>query len=320
MTTAKRVATAIVILTITSSLFSPVFAQDSTSTTAPESGAEEMVNTTVSNTGTRQPTDSKNNPTYVRQPGGAATTSITRPRIPESSAANIKNRIAQENTMKTTGTASREARIGMEKPRIDTKVASKEGKLIMEKQGLEMWIASREAKIDDLRMKYAARQTELKQVIATREAALKKKLDLFKDKEKALTAQRVSTNLNDINKNRVEEMNKNLGIFTNILSKLQNIASESANKGKDITSVRLAINNAGSAIASAQQIVNTQAGNDYTLIATSEGTIKSDAQNKRDALQKDLQVVYQSIISARKAVVDVVSILKVLLGGTTNGQ
>ena len=284
MTTAIRIASAITVLTFGSFFLTPVFAQDATS--AAQAG-EELVTTT--------------NQTSIKPPNTAAST-MPRPKLPVLTPA-LKNRVAQDSIQRTGGLATRESQ------------------LIKAKENMQMRIASKEAYlIENLRMKFTLRREELLKKMATREAVLKRKLDAFKDKEKAIIAQQVSNNLNMVNKNRTDQMNKNLGLFANILNRLQNIALQSASKGKDITTVQEAIDKAEDAIASAQEIVNIQAGNDYTLVVSSESKAKEDAKSKRDQLETDLKTAHQAVINARQSVIDIVPMIRSLIGGLTNGQ
>lgn len=306
MTTATRVATAIALLTIGSSLFSTAHAQTTdttattTTTTTTTQSEEEQVNTTVGNDGSMQPV--KNLP--KRQPSSAGTV-MQKPKLPEKQEV-LKNKIPLENKI-------------MKK---ENNMASKDAKLIMARENTQMRIASKEAyMIEELREKFNIRQEELKQRMATREAALKKKLDTFKDKEKAMMTQNISNNLNTINKNRTDAMNKNLGTLANLLTRVKNIASEAATKGKDVTAIESAIDQAESTIVSAQELINTQAGNDYTLVVSSETKVKDDAKAKRDQLEQDLKTAHQGMLDARAAVVSTVNTLKLTLGGgSANGQ
>lgn len=231
---------------------------------------------------------------------------------------NKEERVDQRNTKV-------EDKIENRRGRPDIKMASREAKIghrtEIEKDISEDLMATREAKLQQLRKDFEERRDELKVKMATREAALTAKLKLFKDKQKAGIAQRVSDNLNKVNSEKVEGMNKTLGKLSDILTKLDKIASESAAKGKDISALTSSIGNARDVINTAQQAVNIQAGKDYTVVASSEDKVKTDVESKRKLLNDDLKLTHQKVVDARKAVSDIIPIIRsATAGGSESGK
>ncbi len=137
------------------------------------------------------------------------------------------------------------------------------------------------------------RIANIKEKFATREAALKARLETFKNKQKAQIAERVSTNLNKINQNQTDIMIKHLERMSQLLDKLENRNPQAARTG---------IARARDAIASASAAVNVQADKDYTLQLTTESKIRADSQNQRQKLHDDLKAVRLLVIEAKQAV------------------
>ncbi len=225
----------------------------------------------------------------------------------------------QEAVMKRTPVLTPAKKENMQ-DRTDSGTANIQNRIENTKERVETRIASREARLQELRMAFEKNKEELKTRMATREALLKAKLKSFKDQQKAQVAERVSGNLNKLNIERINQMNQTLNKLSNVVGKLQKVATNSALKVKDPTVVQTGIDNAKGAINLAQDAVNIQAGRDYTLIATSEAKIKSDVQAKRDQLKLDIEATYQNIIIARKSVSDVIYILKSNISGGENGK
>jgi len=146
------------------------------------------------------------------------------------------------------------------------------------------------------------RESELKDKIASREAQLKERLATFRDKKRAQTAENVSNRLNMINKNRVEQMTRNVNVFDDILTKVKARVAEAKAKGKDVSSIETTIAAADTAIANARAAITTQAGKDYTLSATDETKIRDEAKAKRTLLETDLKATYATVKLAREAV------------------
>ncbi len=150
----------------------------------------------------------------------------------------------------------------------------------------------------------------LKDKMASREAAMKAKLDAFKDKRKAQTAERVNTNLNQINKNQTDQMLKFLDKATEILNKLEIRVNQNTPDIKDPAAAKAAIADARTKIASAEAAVKAQAQNDYTIQVTSETAVKKDAQAVREKLHSDLLGVRKLVIDAKQGVSNAIRIAK----------
>ena len=155
-----------------------------------------------------------------------------------------------------------------------------------------------ETKMETIQEKLEAKKAQ----IATREAALKAKLESFKDQKKATIAARVSENLNKINDKQTEQMLKHLDKMTSILDKLEARVDQGRPDIKDPAKARLAIASASATVASASAAVNDQSAKDYTLQVSSEGKVKDDAKTARNRLFTDLKKVRQMVIDAKQAV------------------
>lgn len=151
------------------------------------------------------------------------------------------------------------------------------------------------------------------QKIASKTAELKTKLQNFKNKVKADTAQRVNDNLNRINSNRVAEMSGNIQKMNNILAKLEALPGA--------TSASAQIASAGAAIAAAQSAVTAQSQKNYTIQITTEATVRADVKKMRDQLMTDLQADRKLIVDAKKALVNAVAAVRPAKGEKEkNGQ
>lgn len=154
------------------------------------------------------------------------------------------------------------------------------------------------------------RISTLKERMASREAALKERLLQFKDKKKAEVTERVSTNLNKINKNHTQMMLKFLNRASEILTKLETRVNQRSADIKDPTAANSAISEAKTAIMSATEAVNAQAEKDYTIVVSSESRVKVDTQAQRKKLHDDLAATREIVGDAKKAVSDAIRIAK----------
>lgn len=154
------------------------------------------------------------------------------------------------------------------------------------------------------------RQDKLREKMASRAAALKTRLQTFKDKRKAEIAERVSTNLNALNQNQIAQMQKHMGNMSVILDKLENRINQGSPDIKDLSGAKTAIVSARTNIASSSAAVTAQSLRDYTIQVTSETKIGADAKLQRDKLHTDLQTLRKMVIDVKQSVANSIRIAK----------
>lgn len=189
-------------------------------------------------------------------------------------------------------------------------------------KAVEQLLQKRDAKLDKLdekRDKILDKFEEQKARLASRSAALKLKLNKFKDKIKAQRVERINTNLPMINERRTDTMSAHLVKMEEILTKLEARVKENAGT-TDISAITAAIADAKSKIAAAKAAVDLQMDKDYGVELNTETTVKEDAKAARESLHKDLKSVHDLVVEARKAVAEAISTAVSTLKGSNNGQ
>lgn len=149
-----------------------------------------------------------------------------------------------------------------------------------------------------------------KEKLASRTAALKTKLQAFKDQQKAIIAERLNTNLNAINQNQTKQMQKHLNTMNSILDKLSARVNRGTEDIKDPEAARTAITSARTSIATASAAVSAQAQKDYTIVVTSEARIKIDAKRQRDQLHADMLALRKIVIDAKQQVANAIRLAR----------
>jgi len=161
----------------------------------------------------------------------------------------------------------------------------------------------------------------MREKLASKEAALKLKLQTFRDQKKATAAARISTNLNQINQKQTTQMQKHLDTMTSILDRLETRVNQPTSDIKDPASAKAAIASVRETIATASAAVSAQAQKDYTIQVTSESRIGIDAKAQRDKLRTDILVLRKAVIDAKQAVANAIRVAKSgLKEGTSSGQ
>lgn len=151
--------------------------------------------------------------------------------------------------------------------------------------------------------------------VASREAQFKQKIGKFRNKNKATIAERVNTNLNQINAKRTQFFSMQLDKMSDILETAQGQVQLLSQNGTDTTAVDAAVSDAQTAIDNARIANTAQSQKDYTMIITSESQVKKDAQSSRDQLQNDLNNVQKLMVEARQSLSSVISAFNSLKGG-----
>lgn len=156
-----------------------------------------------------------------------------------------------------------------------------------------------------------------KQLLPSRETALKVKLEAFRDKKKASAAARINTNLNLINQKQTTQMQKHLDTMSSILDRLEARVNQGSQDIKDLAAAKDAIVSARQVIATSAAGVTTQSQKDYTIQVSSESRIKTDAKNQRDKLHSDLLAIRKTVVNAKQAVANAIKVAK---EGTAGGK
>lgn len=159
-------------------------------------------------------------------------------------------------------------------------------------------------------MKIENQIENMREKIASKEAILRTKLEKFKDQKKATAAARISTNLNQINQNQTTQMQRYLDVMSGILDKLEIKINQLTPDIKDPAAAKVAIASARAVIASASAAVSAQSQQDYTIQATTESRIKTDAQAMRDKLHKDVLFIRKAVVDAKQSVSNAIRIAK----------
>lgn len=165
-------------------------------------------------------------------------------------------------------------------------------------------------KIETRKENISERLAEKREKTASREAALKTKLDGFRNRQKAQIVERVNSNLKSINEKMVAHFKKVLERLGGLLNKLEARVNVSPPDIKDPVLARQAIADARSSIASATEAVNLQSTKDYTLELSSESRAKTEVTAARKLLHEDLKVALRAVNDAKKSVSNAIRIAK----------
>lgn len=167
-----------------------------------------------------------------------------------------------------------------------------------------------EQKIETRKEKVAERIENIKERMATREAALKAKLQNFKDRKKASASARINDNLGRINAKQTSQMLNHLEKMSSMLDKLEARVNQGTPDIKNTAEAKVAIDSSRAFIASATSSVKAQAGKDYTIEITLESKIRQDAQKQREQLHADLKAARKIVIDAKQSVSNAIRVAK----------
>ena len=217
-----------------------------------------------------------------------------------SSNSSAPSTIRQKAEVRTTNI---ENRVNNKIANISTRGASKEANI----QGRIEQRREKEASYEAM----AKNKIEMaREKIASMEANFRQKIQSFKDKNKAEIANRVNTNLNQINKNQTNQMSMVITKLSAVLDKLDILINQNSSRVKDLSGTNQAITAARTAIAATKTAVDAEAQTDYTIPVTTEANIKTSAKTQREKLYKDITAVRKLLMDARKSVEAAVKIAR----------
>ncbi len=139
-------------------------------------------------------------------------------------------------------------------------------------------------------------------VIQTERAAYQAKLQALKDVKKQAVVARINTSLITVNQQVTTHLSSSLDRLNGVLGTISTQVHALKTAGRDTASADAAITTAQQAIATAKASVTTQATNNYIIQLTDDAAVKTDVTVTVTQLKTDLTGVYQSVFSARSAV------------------
>lgn len=160
------------------------------------------------------------------------------------------------------------------------------------------------------KQKVETAKEEAKQKREVQKAELKTKLEKIKDEKKKAAVGRLDNRFTEINAKQTNHLLKTLTRLEELLGKVSARADKAATNGKDVSSVRMRIEQAKTVIASARTALESQLKKTYLIQVTDETQLKSAVATAREALNKDLKAAREAVQTAHKAVVDATRNLK----------
>ncbi len=159
-----------------------------------------------------------------------------------------------------------------------------------------------------------AKRAELQDQIKAKREELRANLKKIKDASKQQSVENIDKQLDDLNSQTMTRFSDMLDKMSAVLVRTGDRVNKASQRGYDVSSVRLAIDNANKAIATARSAIVAQTGKTYVIKITSENGLKGSVGKARDSLHADLAVVKNAVQAANEAVRKVAVVLGQLKG------
>lgn len=171
------------------------------------------------------------------------------------------------------------------------------------------------------RPQVASREASPAGRIASGSAALRAKLQTFRDKKKAATIERINEAISRINQRRSSQMLQHVDVMNGILSKAESKVVAIQGAGQDVSMVMGDIQTAKAELAKAKTAVEDQSKKTYDINIASESGAKAAVKSTRDLLEQDLKATHGLVKEARRVLINAITKLAQSLGegGTANG-
>lgn len=159
-----------------------------------------------------------------------------------------------------------------------------------------------EQKREEFRKATEEKRAEAKKIIETKRQELKDKLVKIKDEKKKIAVEKINEEIVRVNESRMNHFAEVLNKIEKALANVGSRADKAEANGRDVSSVRSAINEAQAVISESRTAVANQLGKVYTITVSSESALKQDVGKTRQELQTDLKAVNNTIKKAHDAV------------------
>jgi len=155
---------------------------------------------------------------------------------------------------------------------------------------------------DEFRQNLEEKRAELRGEIEEKRAELKERLKSIRDEQKKQRVERIDQRLDALNERMVNHFNNVLDRLGNILDRIASRADKAEDRGLDVSTVRIVIQEALDAIDAAHTAVSEQSGKTCIINVTTEDHLKIDVGAARKCLHDSLVAVREIVKAARDAV------------------
>lgn len=158
------------------------------------------------------------------------------------------------------------------------------------------------------------RRAEQKASAAANREAVRARFEAIRDERKLALLENIEERLANLNARRTEQFLNMLTRIETILGKIIARTDTAETEGRDVTEIRSALQSVQDAIDSSRALVEAQAAKVYEVADTDEAGAGFAAQAAMTELRSDLEVVQQSVKTARDKLKDVFILIKELVG------
>ena len=167
---------------------------------------------------------------------------------------------------------------------------------------------------EGLKPMLASREASMAGKMASGSAALREKLQMFKDKKKATIIERINENFAKINQRRSGQMMQHVDTLQTIASKAESRATSAQEAGTDISAVMTELRSVQTEISKAKSAVEAQSKKTYEITIASESGAKAAVKSTRDLLEQDLKSTHNLVKEARRLLMNVITKLGQAVG------
>ena len=139
----------------------------------------------------------------------------------------------------------------------------------------------------------------------------KEKLQTIRDTQKVVVVQRLDNQFIKINNTSTDRWTTALEQMSGMVERASSQAANLEESGVNTAALDLAITRAQTAITTAQTAVSNQAGKSYVLTITTETALRANVGATVSQLRQDLRTTHNSVVAAKRAVMQVVKALAV---------
>lgn len=177
------------------------------------------------------------------------------------------------------------------------------------KNKLEEIIQSIKEKRQEFKTQMETDREEAKTKIALMKADFKEDIKKIKDESKKISAEKIVDIIQSLNTKSTDNLSDKIDKIENVLISIESRISKAEEKRLDVSSVKIEVEKAKTAIVSARDAISAQSNKVYEVNITDEASLKAEMKNLRDTFMTDIKTVREKVKLAHTAVLDTATTL-----------
>jgi DNA repair exonuclease SbcCD ATPase subunit len=174
---------------------------------------------------------------------------------------------------------------------------------------MEQMIQSVKAKRQEFKTELETKKEESKLKLTEMKVNFREGLNKIKNEGKKISAEKIVDIIQSLNIKLTDNLSEKLNKIENVLVSIESRISKAESNDLDVTTVKVEVEKAKTAIALAREAISAQASKVYEVNITDEASLKAEMKDLRDTFTTNIKAVREKVKLAHQAVRDTATTL-----------